>query len=81
MIKVLFFAECGAPSSPLNGALVANGKTANYSCDTGHTLLGTQVRTCNTDGTGWSSYDPQCSEYLDTCTLIFGNLEFGNILG
>ncbi|XP_045204681.2 sushi, von Willebrand factor type A, EGF and pentraxin domain-containing protein 1-like isoform X2 [Mercenaria mercenaria] len=53
--------DCEPPSVPLNGAVVANGKTANYTCNVNYTLLGQSVRTCQTDGTGWTDGDPQCN--------------------
>ncbi|XP_053400600.1 CUB and sushi domain-containing protein 3-like [Mercenaria mercenaria] len=54
--------ECNEPLSPDNGTVtVSNDKTqAEYMCNLGFTLHGVSTRTCQSEGTGWSSSDPVC---------------------
>ena len=40
-----------------DGTLV--GATVNYTCDTGYTLSGSRMRTCQANGT-WTDSDPTC---------------------
>ena len=42
---------------------VSTGQTAKYTCDAGFTIIGSDTRTCQADGT-WSGNAPVCgSEY------------------
>ncbi|XP_060586067.1 sushi, von Willebrand factor type A, EGF and pentraxin domain-containing protein 1-like [Ruditapes philippinarum] len=64
--------DCHPPSTITNGAVFANGKTANYTCKNGTTILGLSSRICNTDGTGWSDSDPQCNQCQSAYTPTGG---------
>ena len=56
--------DCGFPDTPKNGQLRGHINTlytskATYMCITGYTLLGSNTRTCQSDGQ-WSGSAPQC---------------------
>ncbi len=55
--------DCGALTDPAHGAVSAasttGGAMASYTCDTGYTLVGAAMRTCQADGT-WSGAAPTC---------------------
>ena len=57
-----FAAECNDPLAPDNGTVtVSDDKTqAVYTCNLGFTIQGVSSRSCQDDGTGWSSGDPTC---------------------
>jgi len=38
----------------------AEGMMANFSCVEGYELVGSPVRFCFTDGTGWNGTQPRC---------------------
>jgi len=63
---IIPYTDCAPPNSPSNGALMASGKYANYTCDLGFSLDGPSSRECKTDGTGWSGAEPVCCKYKDT---------------
>jgi len=54
---------CPELTDPANGRVMwtglTPGSTATYSCDEGFVLNGTQIRTCQSDGT-WSDAAPTC---------------------
>ncbi|XP_052281318.1 sushi, von Willebrand factor type A, EGF and pentraxin domain-containing protein 1-like [Dreissena polymorpha] len=52
--------ECNSPGVPSNGGMVADGRTANYTCNAGYSIQGSSIRACAADGTGWSGSDPLC---------------------
>ena len=55
--------DCGSLPNPANGAVALDGteegSTAQYSCNTGFTLVGSQTRMCGGDGQ-WSDTAPTC---------------------
>ena len=55
--------DCGTLTAPTNGTIsfttTTFGSTATYSCNTGYTLSGGSIRTCQSDGT-WSGSVPTC---------------------
>ncbi|XP_052786198.1 sushi, von Willebrand factor type A, EGF and pentraxin domain-containing protein 1-like [Mya arenaria] len=56
--------DCGPVTAPVNGSVVINGGTtfhqvANYSCELGFTLIGTDLRVCLENGT-WNESEPGC---------------------
>ena len=59
--------DCGDLDDPSNGQVTLTGTTlgsmATYECDSGFTLVGNQVRTCEDDG-NWSGMDPGCAGML-----------------
>ena len=62
--------NCGNPSTPTNGQPTLSNTTYNsvvtYACDVNYTLLGSDSRTCQSDGQ-WSGSVPQCkSMFLQT---------------
>lgn len=59
----LVILACNKPGMLTNGTVVANGSLAIYMCNLGFSLNGESIRTCQTDGSGWSGNDPKCSEY------------------
>ena len=56
--------NCGDPGTPSNGQRSLSNTTYNsvvtYTCDVGHTLQGSNSRTCQSDGQ-WSGSLPQCN--------------------
>ncbi len=56
--------SCGSLSNPANGQVLTTDtvyqSTAIYSCDTGYTLSGDRIRTCQDNGE-WSGVDPDCN--------------------
>ncbi len=60
---------CDALSGPTNGSVVVTNtglypSVATYACDGGFNLVGSDTRTCQTDGT-WSGIAPACSRVCD----------------
>ena len=59
--------DCGDLDEPSNGQVTLTGTTfgsmATYECDSGFTLVGNQVRTCQDDG-NWSGTEPVCDGML-----------------
>ena len=59
--------DCGDLDDPPNGQVTLTGTTfgsmATYECDSGFTLVGNQVRTCEDDG-NWSGTEPICDGML-----------------
>ena len=57
---------CSIPSRPDNGQLYYVGRSyndrVNFSCNPGYLLIGTSIRTCQSNGQ-WSGIQPSCSEY------------------
>jgi len=53
---------CASPGSPLQGAVVSDGRTATYSCSVGYSLQGPRVVTCGGSGQMWLEAAPSCSE-------------------
>ena len=57
--------DCQGLAAIKNGAIYYNtGKTtystiAQYTCNTGYNLIGSESRICQSDGT-WNSTDPSC---------------------
>ena len=71
--------ECPALSDPANGGIVYVsdtsapydfGTTATYSCNSGYSLVGDEVRTCGGDGSNtigvWDLSEPSCERMLAT---------------
>ena len=54
---------CSTPDTPINGDVYSDGKTANYTCDSGFTMSGIKTRYCASDGRGWNESAPTCSKY------------------
>ena len=56
--------DCGSLVDPANGAVSVSGttfnSTATYSCNTGYTLTGDDMRMCLETGF-WSDSEPLCS--------------------
>ena len=62
---------CDSLISPSNGNVVVDGigvgTVATYSCDTGYTLEGVSMRTCqNSAAPSWSGSPPSCNSELAT---------------
>ncbi len=61
-------ADCGSPSNPSNGSVNAPtttyGSIATYSCNTGYSMVGGAIRTCQAGG-NWSGVAPTCE--IDDC--------------
>ncbi|XP_053400538.1 CUB and sushi domain-containing protein 3-like [Mercenaria mercenaria] len=53
---------CVLPTVPTNGAMTLSDDnlTLTLACDVGYILSVSAVRTCSTDGTGWSGVQPTC---------------------
>ena len=55
--------DCGTLGNPANGVVSVSTTTYNsvatYSCNTGHTLTGDDMRTCLDTGS-WSDSEPTC---------------------
>lgn len=75
--------ECVVLENPDNGRVIMNGtqigNTVSYECDTGFTLVGESIRTCNLVGL-WTDRQPVCqSEFyiyiyiynLDVCLSTY----------
>ena len=60
--------DCGDPGTPTNSQRSLSSTTYNsvvtYTCDVGYTLLGSNSRTCQSDGQ-WSGSVPQCNREFD----------------
>ena len=59
---------CNPPQAPVNGDLRIPDEyfTAVYTCQTGYTINGPSLRTCQSDGSGWSGDDPICGKVSRT---------------
>ncbi|XP_052791551.1 LOW QUALITY PROTEIN: uncharacterized protein LOC128225682 [Mya arenaria] len=68
--------KCNPSGQISNGsaALSANGMSVTYTCDTGFTLNGAGIRSCNTDGTGWTGTEPSCVSCPELTTLSNGDI-------
>ena len=62
--------QCDILSTPSNGGVSCNsvrvgvgyeGDTCSFTCNTGYELTGSDIRTCQSDGS-WSGNDPECRE-------------------
>ena len=67
--------ECGPPSNITNGQVDYTGitywSTANYSCDIGYRLAGSEVKICQ-DSKMWTPNDTECnSETIHMTTLDY----------
>ena len=55
--------ECDPPAFFVNGKIIGNGTAYGFNlsflCDAGHILVGSAVRTCQSDGQ-WSGIEPVC---------------------
>ena len=49
------------------------GDTAEYSCNSGYQLNGTQNRTCGEDGQ-WSGQEPRCKNFVGYIINLFYSL-------
>ena len=62
--KLLFSVDCGSLDNPGNGVVSFTDTTYNsvatYSCNTGYTLTGDDMRTCQSSGV-WSDSEPTCT--------------------
>ncbi|XP_052871678.1 sushi, von Willebrand factor type A, EGF and pentraxin domain-containing protein 1 [Anopheles cruzii] len=72
--------QCGSPDALLNTTVTGRnfsiGATIAYRCPVGHSLIGTEVRTCQQTG-AWSGAAPAC-KYVDCGPLPA--LEHGSII-
>ena len=64
--------DCGRLPDPANGMVdytagTALGQTATYSCNTGYSLVGDSIRTCQSIGQ-WSGSAPAC-QGVYACTF------------
>ncbi|WAQ98147.1 SVEP1-like protein [Mya arenaria] len=68
--------ECNPSGQISNGSAVlsADGMSVTYTCDTGFTLNGAGIRSCNTDGTGWTGTEPSCVSCPELTTLSNGDI-------
>ena len=59
------YSVCNSPPPPENGYISSQdgNTTAIYTCKSGFTIDGPSVRTCQSDGTGWTETDPICGNY------------------
>ena len=61
--------DCGSLSIPVNGSLVGQGTaykaSVTFSCLGGHHMVGSAVRSCQSDGT-WSGIQPICESNSPT---------------
>ena len=64
---MFLFTECVQPASPGNGSYLISddGLTLIYSCNVGFTMSGSAIRSCDTEGSGWSGQAPICGKNLD----------------
>ena len=67
--------DCGVLINPANGEVVAFvttfNSTATYSCNTGYTLTGDDMRTCLETGL-WSGSEPMCTgKYISMVRCIW----------
>ena len=66
---MLTVVDCGALDNPENGMVDVSetvlDSVANYSCNTGYTLTGDAMRTCQGDS-NWSGTKPTCTGILYT---------------
>ncbi|XP_058127402.1 sushi, von Willebrand factor type A, EGF and pentraxin domain-containing protein 1 [Anopheles ziemanni] len=71
---------CGSPDALVNTTVVGRnysvGASITYRCPVGHSLIGTEVRTCQQNGV-WSGGPPTC-KYVDCGTLP--DIEHGGII-
>ena len=62
--------DCGTLGNPANGMVSVSTTTYNsvatYSCNTGHTLTGDDMRTCLETGL-WSNTEPTCTGEFSVC--------------
>ena len=62
--------DCGPLGDPPNGEVSVSSKTVNstatYSCNTGYTLTGNDMRTCLETGL-WSGSEPMCTGKMYAC--------------
>ncbi|KAH3698415.1 hypothetical protein DPMN_085935 [Dreissena polymorpha] len=67
--------DCGQLYSPVNGTVTVTNTTygaiANYSCDTGYSMVGHESTTCNSTG-HWNKAAPVCSQ------IVCGNITITN---
>ena len=77
-------ADCGDPPLVENGDFNTTGtifqSVAEYGCDEGFTLSGSQSRTCQANGT-WSGADPVCVAPLNTQVENLGPIVGGAVGG
>ena len=67
--------SCGNPGTPTNGKKNSTnykyGSVISFSCDVGYNLVGSQTRTCQTNGK-WTGTQPTCpSKRTDPFIFIF----------
>ncbi len=67
--------DCGLPPAPEHGTAQPSlvgftkpGATAIYTCQSGYSVAGSAIRTCQLDGT-WSDTMPACTELLECPSL------------
>ena len=70
--------DCNSPPVPQHGSMTANGSHATYTCQIGYSLNGDPVRTCATDGTGWSGSEPVCSKYNINFNFHYKRINFSS---
>ena len=77
MYSIVHVGQCPELSPPANGGITLSspdrlcGDNATYTCDSGYELeltCGSEVRTCQADGT-WSGSAPDCSECKSFCIM------------
>ena len=62
---VLFLLVCEAPPLLSHGeyTISADHLTVTYTCNLGYVLVGSAVRLCRTDGSGWDGLQPSCGRF------------------
>ena len=54
---------------PTNGQLYQEGSTVRFACNSGYSLSGSEIITCQGTGT-WSSPFPTCTGESDMCIIL-----------
>ena len=57
---------------PTNGQLYQEGSTVRFACNSGYSLSGSEIITCQGSGT-WSSRFPTCTGESDKCYILGNN--------
>ncbi|XP_060562325.1 sushi, von Willebrand factor type A, EGF and pentraxin domain-containing protein 1-like [Ruditapes philippinarum] len=67
---------CDPPLSLVDGnyTISADGMTLTYRCDVGFSMVGSNVRTCATDSSGWSGFPPTCNKCEDISSIADGDV-------
>ena len=73
-----FIAECEQPDNIDNGNFVISdsGISVLYSCDVGYSMNGSNTRSCDSGGNGWTGSSPQCCKLPFFFDLIIVHFRF-----